>query len=121
MRRIWVLTVVSLIAAGSANVFAGCGSASGSALDTLPPIRTTTSTTTTTTTPYTGRIFYLVKRGDNLSEIAKAYKVTSSSIMELNGLTTDVLQVGQELEIPNNVRVDADLPSVSTAPSSTDP
>jgi LysM repeat protein len=121
MRRLWVLTVVSLVVTGSAAALAGCGSASGSALDTLPPIKTTTSTTTTTTTPYTGRIFYVVKRGDNLSEIAKAYKVTSNSIMELNGLTSDVLQVGQELEIPNDVRLDAELPSVSTAPSSTDP
>jgi LysM repeat protein len=120
MRRVLMVTLVPVVVAASMLSLASCGAGSGSALDTLPPIKTTTSTTTTTTTPYSGRIFYIVKRGDNLSEIARAYQVTANSIMELNGLNTDVLQVGQELEIPNDVRLDAELPSVSTAPSSTE-
>lgn len=116
MRRIWSLIVTVTVLGGAAS----CGGPSGDALDTLPPISTTSTTTTTTTTPDMRRIFYVVKSGDFLSDIARRYQVTVASIIELNGLTTDVLQVGQELEIPNDLRVDETLPplpsSSSTAP-----
>ena len=117
MRRIWIL-IGSVIVSGS---LAACGGPSGDALDTLPPISTTSTTTTTTTTPDMRRIFYVVQPGDFLSDIAARYQVTVKSIVELNGLTTDVLQVGQELEIPNDLRVDSTLPPLpSSTPSSTD-
>jgi LysM repeat protein len=112
MRRELFFVVVGL---GGLSI--GCGDAAEDALATLPPIKTTTTTTTTTTTPDSRRIFYEVKSGDFLSDIARRYEVTVDSIMELNGLTSDVLQVGQMLEIPNDIRVDATLPPL---PSSTD-
>ncbi len=116
MRRELVLTLIA-----SGGLVAACGGASGDALATLPPIKTTTTTTTTTTTPDMRRIFYIVQSGDFLSDIALRYQVTVSSIMELNGLTTDVLQVGQELEIPNDERLDLTLPPLPSSSSSAPP
>lgn len=115
-----------VLAATGAMAVAGialvaCGSDAGDALDTLPPIRTTTTIATTTTTPYSGRIFYVVKRGDNLSDIARAYKVTSQSIIDLNSLTSTVLQIGQELEIPNDVRLDDTLPPNESSSTTSEP
>ena len=107
-----------LLLLGAGLGVAACGAESGDALDTLPPIRTTTTISTTTTTPDMRRIFYEVKSGDYLSDIARRYKVTVSSIMELNGLSTDVLQVGQELEIPNDLRLDDTLPPLDSSSTS---
>ena len=48
-----------------------------------------------------------VKKGDNLTEIAKAYKVTVPAIMQANGLSNaNQIRVGQVLKIP------ADAPTV---------
>lgn len=105
------LAAVLLVAAAS------CGGEEGDGLDTLPPIRTTTTQSTISTTVDTRRIFYEVQPGDFLSDIARRYQVTVSSIIDMNGLTSDVLQVGQMLEIPNDFRLDATLPPL---PSSTD-
>ena len=95
-----------------AVVATGCGPSEGDAFDTLPVIRTTTSTTTTTVPVDSRRIFYVVKAGDNLSDIAKRYQVTRQSIVDLNRLPDngEVIQIGQELEIPNDVRLDDTLP-----------
>ncbi len=43
---------------------------------------------------------YVVKAGDNLSTIALNYGTTVESIKQLNGLTSDLLQIGQILKIP---------------------
>ncbi len=43
---------------------------------------------------------YIVKVGDNLSTIAYNYGTTVEEIMKTNGLTTDLLQIGQILQIP---------------------
>ncbi len=115
MRRELFLVVVAL-----GGLVAACGGATDDALATLPPIKTTTTTTTTTTTPDSRRIFYEVKPGDNLSDIARSYSVPVSAIMELNALTTEVIQIGQLLEIPNDVRLDLTLPPTS-GPSTSAP
>jgi LysM repeat protein len=43
---------------------------------------------------------YVVKSGDMLGSIAVAHKTTSRAIKQLNGLTSDKLQVGQKLKLP---------------------
>ena len=43
---------------------------------------------------------YTVKSGDMLGSIAVAHKTTSRAIKQLNGLTSDKLQVGQKLKLP---------------------
>jgi LysM repeat protein len=66
---------------------------------------TTTATRTPTYTPisYTPTpafLVYTVQQGDTLSDIARRYNTTTSAIMELNSLRSDMLSIGQELLIP---------------------
>lgn len=98
---------------------ASCGAEQSNALDTLPPIRTTTTIPPSTTLPPDlRRKFYEVKAGDNLSEIARSFGVPASEIVKLNGLANggQVLQIGQVLEIPQDVVLVEELPE---APSTT--
>lgn len=46
------------------------------------------------------RIVVEVKRGDSLSEIAARYGLSVKALRELNGLKSDVIRVGQKLEVP---------------------
>lgn len=48
----------------------------------------------------TGNIYY-VKSGDSLWKIANQFNTTVDEIKRLNGLTTNVLQIGQQLIIPS--------------------
>ena len=43
---------------------------------------------------------YIVKKGDNLYSIAAKYNTTVSEIKKLNNLTSNLLSVGQQLNIP---------------------
>jgi LysM repeat protein len=119
MRRtsILILAITGLAAAVTA-----CGSGGGDALDTLPPIKTTSTTTTTTTTPDSRRRFYEVKSGDNIAEIARSFGVPASEIVKLNNLADNgqIIQVGQILEIPTDVVLIEELPTLP-ASSSTEP
>lgn len=45
-------------------------------------------------------IIYTVKRGDNLYNIAKEYNTTVQNLMSYNGLTSNLLDIGQQLKIP---------------------
>ncbi|HOV22040.1 MAG TPA: LysM peptidoglycan-binding domain-containing protein [bacterium] len=44
--------------------------------------------------------YYIVKKGDNLSEIARKHNTTISAIKKLNNLKNDTVYVGQKLKIP---------------------
>jgi LysM repeat protein len=44
-------------------------------------------------------VTYIVRNGDNLFQIAKAYKTTVEKIKADNGLVSDILAVGQKLVI----------------------
>jgi LysM repeat protein len=114
------LLIIPAVALAFVAVVAGCGSPDGSAIETLPPIKTTTSTTTTTTTPDSRRIFYEVKSGDTVGNIADSFEVTRALIVELNNLSNDGndIDVGQVLEIPNDVRLVADLPTTTSTSTS---
>ncbi len=47
-----------------------------------------------------GNRIYVVKSGDSLWKIANLYNTTVDDIKRLNNLTTNILQIGQELLIP---------------------
>lgn len=49
-------------------------------------------------------IIYIVKKGDNLYNIANKYNTSVSKIKSLNNLSTDVLQINQKLKIPSNFK-----------------
>ena len=51
-------------------------------------------------TPDTGSIKYTVQEGDSLWKIAQRYGTTVEAIKSLNGLTGDLLNIGQVLQIP---------------------
>lgn len=46
------------------------------------------------------RMIIEVKRGDTLSEIAARYGLSLQALKELNGLETNVIHLGQKLEVP---------------------
>lgn len=49
-------------------------------------------------------IVYTVQRGDSLWALANNYNTTIDDIKRLNNLTSDVLTVGQELQIKKNTK-----------------
>lgn len=59
-----------------------------------------TATPTPTATSAVAYTTYRVKANDTLSGIAATYRTTVSAIMELNGLTSTGLHIGQVLKIP---------------------
>ena len=75
-------------------VMVACGSESTEGIGTLPPIRTTTTSSTTTTIFDETIQLYTVKRGENLSLIARSFEVPLEFLIEAN---EDVI------DDPNNV------------------
>ena len=57
---------------------------------------------------------YIVKRGDSLYSIANMYKTTVQNLINLNNLTSNVLQIGQELVVPNNTNIETDISDSNT-------
>ena len=101
------------IAAGS------CGS-DGAASATLPPIVTVSTTTTIFITTTTVQRYYIVKKGDTLGKIAKAFQVRLADLQAINGITNpDDIQAGQELQIPTGAVVYNTLPTPDTTPATT--
>ncbi len=78
----------------------------------VPPSSQTTATSTADLA--TANIIYTVKSGDSLSLIAKTYNTTVDEIKILNGLTSDLIKIGQQLKIPNT---NSTAPVTSPAPS----
>jgi LysM repeat protein len=69
------------------------------ATDTPPPTPTATYTPTASPTPPYST--YVVQAGDTLSGIASRFGVTVQAIMDANGLTSTLLNVGTQLVIPS--------------------
>ena len=44
---------------------------------------------------------YIVKKGDSLYKIAKEYNTTVNEIKKINNLTSNLLSIGQKLQVPN--------------------
>ena len=101
-------------------VVAGACGSDGQAEGTLPPIVTVSTTTTIYVTTTTIQKYYIVKKGDTLGKIAKAFQVRLADIMAINGITNaDDIQAGQELRIPTGAVVYDTLPTPVTTPSTT--
>jgi LysM repeat protein len=86
------------------------------------PTSTATRTPTYTPISYTPTpafLVYTVQQGDTLSEIARRYNTTTSAIMELNSLRSDLLSIGQELLIPGQRQ--ANSPEATNAAASDSP
>lgn len=47
---------------------------------------------------------YIVKSGDTLYSIAKAYGITQQELMDYNNLTSNLLSIGQRLRIPGEIK-----------------
>ena len=81
--------------------------------DTPPP-------SATPTPPYST---YVVQSGDTLSSIAARFDTTTQAIKDLNGLTSDTINIGQELLIPSGENPTSPPPSPTstsgTAPTAT--
>lgn len=97
-------------------MFAACGSDEPDAFGTLPPIRTTTTSTTTTTLFDETIQLYTVKRGENLSLIARSFEVPLQFLIDANADQIDDpnnVPPGVTLKIPPYRIVD-ELPTPST-------
>ena len=69
----------------------------------------TTTTTTAATTTNTSSTTYTVKSGDTLADIAKQYGTTYTAIMNLNGLKSTFIRVGQKLKISGTVSTSSNI------------
>ncbi|MBE4907145.1 LysM peptidoglycan-binding domain-containing protein [Bacillus luteolus] len=59
---------------------------------------------------------YTVKSGDSLSSIALRHGTTVAKIKEVNGLTSDLIKIGQTLKIPNSQAAGTTTPINDTTP-----
>jgi len=77
-----------------------------------PSQSTTSEPTTSTATSYT------VKSGDTLSGIAARFGTTSQRLRDLNGLTSDLIRIGQVLKLPSSSTASS-TPTASPTPTAT--
>ena len=76
------------------------------------------TTTTVGPTEVSEVITYIVKSGDTLESIAKAYGLTQEEIINLNNLTSTTLKQGQKLRLPIDT---IELPNESESPTTNQP
>jgi len=80
----------------------------------------TNATSTPSATPSTpAYTVYTVQPGDTLGGIARRFSTTVEAIMELNNLTGDLINIGQELVIPGTRQISTPLPT--STPKNTPP
>jgi LysM repeat protein len=89
------------------------------ATDTPPP--TPTSTHTPTASPTPPYATYVVQPGDTLSGIASRFGVSVQAIMDANGLTGTLLNIGTELVIPSGAGPVAPPANPTSTPSGAQP
>ena len=83
-------------------------------------VRALTEYLNLTYVPVVGSGYYTVKRGDSLWSIAKNNNISVSELKEANGLTNNLLSVGQVLKIPSKVeepQIDTNLYVVKSGDS----
>ena len=113
------LGALAVVAALLPVAVVACG-ADSQAEGTLPPIVTVSTTTTIYITTTTVQKYYIVKKGDTLGKIAKAFQVRLTDLMTLNGIANqDHIEAGQELQIPTGAIVYDSLPTPVTTPATT--
>jgi LysM repeat protein len=92
------LVVVVVAAAGAGAALTGCHHGARLALSPPTTSPTTRVVTTTSTVPF---VTYRVRPGDTLTNIASRYRVSTSSIVDLNHIANpDLLAEGRQLRIP---------------------
>ena len=64
-----------------------------------------------------GSTEYTVKRGDSLSKIAKLFNISVSAIKATNGLSSDLIRVGEKLVVPVSGSSISISPATPMAPS----
>lgn len=62
---------------------------------------------------------YTVKSGDTLYLIAKNYNITVTELKSINNLSSDVINIGQVLKVPNGTNTTTPIASPSTSQSYT--
>lgn len=67
---------------------------------TAAPAVSTTPASTTTQVETLPTQLYVVQKGDSLWKIARLHNTTVDKVKALNGLSNDVIRVGQELKVP---------------------
>jgi len=88
------------------------------------PIPAPTDTHTPAPSPTPPYSTYVVQAGDTLSSIASRFGTTADAVKELNGLTSDIITIGQQLLIPSGDNPGSPPATVTptsgtTAPTST--
>ncbi len=91
--------------------------ATRTASPTKPPVSPTVTSTYTpiSYTPAPAYIVYTVQAGDTLSGIARRFNTTVQAVMEYNNLTSDLINIGQELLIPGGGAASTPVPTSAAA------
>ncbi len=114
-------SLVSTFTATATHTATAMPTETATPVDTTVPIPTDTPPPSASPTPpYTT---YVVQSGDTLSSIAARFDTTAQAIKDLNGLTSDIIGIGQELLIPSGENPISPPPSPTstsgTAPTAT--
>ncbi len=62
-----------------------------------------------------GGTTYKVRAGDTLASIARKHNVTATALREANGLTADIVRIGQDLRLPAGAKAGTTEPTAAEA------